>query len=222
MTSQSVPNTAMAVITDVGGEDNIHPVHKQPVGARLALGARALAYKESVIYSGPVYTRMSVDGDRVTLFFSNTAGGLESRGSALTGFTIAGADPERRCETLRRAFRNASDVESQESCIHLSVSDTARTRSLLRCSPLLSRQNKRKENGYKDGYKNRYKNRGRSHVDLLRTVYAFQDGVAIRVDTNDFNPPEVLLPDSIGPLVLRGSRMRSVRQRLAGPGRLRM
>jgi sialate O-acetylesterase len=44
---------------------------------------------------------MSVDGDRVTLFFSNTAGGLESRGGVSTGFTIAGAD---------RQFVNAEAV----------------------------------------------------------------------------------------------------------------
>src|SRR5579859_1187426 len=57
------------------------------------------------------------------------------------------------CETLRRAFRNASNVESQESCIHPMLSHAALARPILRCSPLLSRPNKgndyRNENGYK-------------------------------------------------------------------------
>jgi len=92
ITSQKVPNTAMAVITDVGEEDNIHPVRKQPVGARLALAARALAYQEKIVYSGPVYSRMRVDKSRVVLSFTNTGAGLESPGGALTGFTIAGPD----------------------------------------------------------------------------------------------------------------------------------
>jgi hypothetical protein len=48
------------------------------------------------------------------------------------------------CETLRRAFRNASNVESQESCIHPMFSHTARARPVLRCSPLLSRHNLRR------------------------------------------------------------------------------
>ena len=47
----------------------------------------------------------------------------------------------RRNETLRRAFRNASNVESQESCIHPMLSHTALARPVLRFSPLLSRQN---------------------------------------------------------------------------------
>jgi hypothetical protein len=53
---------------------------------------------------------------------------------------------------LRRAFRNASNVESQESCIHPMLGQTAHARPFLRCSPLLSAHNRRKEkkeNGYK-------------------------------------------------------------------------
>jgi hypothetical protein len=76
-------------------------------------------------------------------------------------------------ETLRRAFRNASNVESQESCIHPGVSDTARARRIPRCSPSLSRQNQKEENGYKHGYENGHKN-GEIHVSPLRTVYTSQ------------------------------------------------
>jgi hypothetical protein len=47
LTSQTVPNTAMAVITDVGDE-KIHPVRKQPVGGRLALAARARRSPSSI------------------------------------------------------------------------------------------------------------------------------------------------------------------------------
>jgi hypothetical protein len=43
------------------------------------------------------------------------------------------------------------------------LSHTARTRPVLRCSPLLSRQNKRKENSYKCAYKYGYKS-GPSHM----------------------------------------------------------
>ena len=48
-------NTAMAVTTDVGNATNIHPTQKEPVGRRLALAARALAYGEKIEYSGPLY-----------------------------------------------------------------------------------------------------------------------------------------------------------------------
>jgi sialate O-acetylesterase len=90
--SLKVPHTAMAVITDAGHPTDIHPPKKEPVGARLALGARAIAYGEKIVYSGPIYSGMKVDGDKVILNFQHLGGGLEAKGGALTGFTIAGAD----------------------------------------------------------------------------------------------------------------------------------
>ena len=48
-----LPNVGMAVITDVGMEHNIHPTKKKPVGERLALAARGIAYHEPIEYSGP-------------------------------------------------------------------------------------------------------------------------------------------------------------------------
>ncbi len=39
--TKKLPNVGIAVITDVGNETDIHPVWKEPVGARLALAARA-------------------------------------------------------------------------------------------------------------------------------------------------------------------------------------
>jgi sialate O-acetylesterase len=83
----------MAVITDVGQDIDIHPKWKAPVGARLALAARALAYGEKVPYSGPEYYQQQIDGNRVLLSFKHTDGGLVSQGGgALSGFTIAGED----------------------------------------------------------------------------------------------------------------------------------
>jgi sialate O-acetylesterase len=89
---QKVPRTAMAVITDIGNETDIHPTQKEPVGARLALAARAIAYGEKIIYSGPVYDSMTVDGNRAVLSFKHIGSGLMSKDGGLKGFTIAGAD----------------------------------------------------------------------------------------------------------------------------------
>ena len=91
-TWQNVPRTAMAVITDVGNETDIHPTKKEPVGARLALAARAIAYGEKVAYSGPVYDSMKVKGNRVILSFKHLGGGLMAKDGELKGFTIAGAE----------------------------------------------------------------------------------------------------------------------------------
>ena len=87
---QRVPRTAMAVITDVGNETDIHPTQKEPVGARLALAARAIAYGETIPYSGPVYDSMKVEGNRAVLSFTHVGNGLVAKGGDLKGFAIAG------------------------------------------------------------------------------------------------------------------------------------
>jgi sialate O-acetylesterase len=87
-----VPNTAMAVTTDVGDAEDIHPAEKEPVGRRLALAARALAYGEDIEYSGPLYRSMAVEGNAAVIRFTHTGSGLVSVGGALQGFEIAGSD----------------------------------------------------------------------------------------------------------------------------------
>ncbi len=87
-----LPNVGMAVITDVGLEHNIHPTKKKPVGDRLALAARAIAYHEPIEYSGPIYKAMRVEGSHVVLTFDHVGGGLEAHDGDLTGFAIAGPD----------------------------------------------------------------------------------------------------------------------------------
>jgi sialate O-acetylesterase len=89
---QRTHKTAMAVTIDCGDVDDIHPAHKEPVGARLALAARALAYGEKIEYSGPVFESMKTSGAEVVLNFTHLGGGLVAKESDLRGFTIAGAD----------------------------------------------------------------------------------------------------------------------------------
>jgi len=91
--TQLLPSVGMAVITDVGQENDSHSKLKAPVGARLALAARALAYGEKIPYSGPEFSQQEIAGDRIVLSFKHTDGGLVSLGGgALYGFTIAGED----------------------------------------------------------------------------------------------------------------------------------
>jgi sialate O-acetylesterase len=92
LTSEKLKNTGMAVITDVGEEKNIHPTHKEPVSGRLALAALAVAYGEKIVDSGPIYDGMAVDGSKAVLSFRSVGHGLDAKGGALTGFTVAGQD----------------------------------------------------------------------------------------------------------------------------------
>src|SRR5262249_26051182 len=92
MTLRKAPNTAMAVITDIGHESDIHPKPKEPVGARLALAAQALAHGKEIEYAGPIYDSMRVDGNKIVLSFKHVGAGLEAKGDPLQGFTICGED----------------------------------------------------------------------------------------------------------------------------------
>ncbi len=85
---QRVPNTAMVVTTDCGDCNDIHPINKQPVGYRLSLGARALAYGEKIAYMGPVQTSVKRSGNKVVLGFDHAAKGLQ-KNNALKGFEIS-------------------------------------------------------------------------------------------------------------------------------------
>lgn len=87
---RKTPLTAMAVTTDVGDANNIHPTRKQPVGQRLALAARALAYGEKIEYSGPAYDSMISKEGKIVLSFKHCGSGLIAKDGELKGFTIAG------------------------------------------------------------------------------------------------------------------------------------
>ena len=90
----SLPNTGMAVITDIGESNDIHPRNKQDVGKRLAAIALHNVYNKQNEFSGPVYASMKTEGNKIILSFTHLGSGLLVKGSSLNGFEIAGADQQ--------------------------------------------------------------------------------------------------------------------------------
>jgi sialate O-acetylesterase len=90
----SVPNTAMAVAIDLGEWNDIHPLNKKDVGRRLCLAAMNLVYGEkNIIASGPIFQSAKIEGNKITVSFSNIGGGLIAKGGGeLKYFAIASAD----------------------------------------------------------------------------------------------------------------------------------
>lgn len=87
------PNTGMAVITDIGEADDIHPKNKQEVGRRLALIARKQVYKQQLQATSPIYQSHKIQGNSVIISFKETGTGLKTRdGADVKGFALAGAD----------------------------------------------------------------------------------------------------------------------------------
>jgi Domain of unknown function (DUF303)./Glycosyl hydrolases family 2, sugar binding domain. len=89
-----VPNTAMAVVIDVGEWNDLHPLNKQDVGKRLAQAARNVAYSDKTLVAmGPIFHHVEIKGDKAVLSFTNTGSGLISKdGDKLRYFEIADDD----------------------------------------------------------------------------------------------------------------------------------
>lgn len=90
--TRTLPKVGMAVITDAGDKDDIHPTKKEPVGARLAIAAQGIAYGKSIEHSGPIYRSMRVKDGQAVLSFDHAKSGLTSKGGKLEGFAICGPD----------------------------------------------------------------------------------------------------------------------------------
>jgi len=105
----TIPHTGMAVamdLADVREPGDIHPKNKRDVGERLALWALAKDYgKKDLVYSGPLYKEMKIEGSKIRIIFDSAGSGLtvatkkgfapvikEPQGK-LKRFAIAGEDP---------------------------------------------------------------------------------------------------------------------------------
>ncbi len=105
--SLKVPHTGMAVITDVGAANDIHPRNKQDVGYRLALWALRDVAKKNIVPSGPLFKEIEVEGSAIRVHFEHAANGLivgerkkgleptrEVKGGTLKRFAITGEDKQ--------------------------------------------------------------------------------------------------------------------------------
>lgn len=98
--SLELKNTGIAVTTDVGMANDIHPKNKQVVGQRLALWALGTTYQKDIVYSGPLFKSIQFDGSksegnrRGVLSMNHIGDGLKARGGDkdIKGFVVAGKD----------------------------------------------------------------------------------------------------------------------------------
>jgi len=93
-------NTGIAITTDVGMANDIHPKNKQAVGQRLALWALGTTYGKDILYSGPVPSLFQYDpanserNGRCRVYFDHSGEKLKAAGGGkkITGFALAGSD----------------------------------------------------------------------------------------------------------------------------------
>lgn len=123
-----LPNTGMAVTTDIGEAKDIHPRNKVDVGRRLANWALEKDYNIDLpAHSGPLYQSHSVEGNKFLITFRETGSGLmvgHKQGlkgaveveEPLRRFQISGAD---------RAWKWAEANIVSEKCIEVFHPDIA-------------------------------------------------------------------------------------------------
>lgn len=87
----SIENSGMVVISDIGDIENIHPKNKKEVGVRLADVALKYTYRrtEKEVLA-PLYKSHEIKNDEIVITFDHVGSGLKSKGSKLTHFEIAG------------------------------------------------------------------------------------------------------------------------------------
>jgi sialate O-acetylesterase len=128
-TLKNVEKTGMAVTTDIATLHDIHPPNKQDVGARLARWALAKTYGRDLVYSGPIYKSMKIEGNKVRLAFDHVGGGLKTRdGKAPNEFQIAAAEGDfvpAQAKIEGDSVVVWSDKVSQPAAVRMGWRDTA-------------------------------------------------------------------------------------------------
>ena len=88
-----IPKSGMAVSSDVGAQNDVHPRNKKAVGERLARWALHHVYgQKQVVPSGPLVTSASAQGAKITVKFIYGAGLRTADKAAVREVEVAGAD----------------------------------------------------------------------------------------------------------------------------------
>jgi len=88
-----IPGSGMAVSSDIGARNDVHPRDKKSVGERLAGWALHFVYgQKQITPSGPLATTASAQGAKVTVKFNFGAGLRTSDRAPVREVEIAGAD----------------------------------------------------------------------------------------------------------------------------------
>jgi sialate O-acetylesterase len=131
-------NSRLVVTIDLEEAKQLHPGDKQDVAHRATLAALNLAYDQTLVYSGPVFTKATILGSVITCSFDQVGAGLmvgqrdippkqplmptvELPGGALSRFEIAGANGKFSPATAKITGKNKVDVSCPQVSAPVSV-----------------------------------------------------------------------------------------------------
>ncbi|HEY9364139.1 MAG TPA: sialate O-acetylesterase, partial [Chitinophagaceae bacterium] len=88
---KEVKNGGMAVCSDIGFKNDVHPTNKKTVGERLARWALNKTYKRNIVPSGPLPLNAKYVKGNIVISFHYTANGLQTAdGKTIRGFSTDG------------------------------------------------------------------------------------------------------------------------------------
>ncbi|NLA61939.1 MAG: sialate O-acetylesterase [Bacteroidales bacterium] len=87
-----IAHAGMAVTSDLGADNDVHPTQKKQVGERLARWALAESYNKKIVKSGPLFDSICIDGNRATVTFLHANRIQTSDGKTVREVEIAGKD----------------------------------------------------------------------------------------------------------------------------------
>lgn len=87
---QLIPNSGMAVSSDHGATNDVHPTNKKIVGERLARWTLYQTYRQEIIPSGPLPLQATYKNGFVIISFQYADGLQTGNAEPLTGFSVNG------------------------------------------------------------------------------------------------------------------------------------
>jgi sialate O-acetylesterase len=115
-----IPNSGMAVSSDLGHPTNVHPKNKKSVGIRLAKLALAKTYNFNLECNGPIPIKIDMKKGQAIVYFDHANGLKSSNESEIKGFEIAGIDgvyvkakvrvKENKLVLINKSIKEVADV----------------------------------------------------------------------------------------------------------------
>lgn len=125
-----IPNSGMAVLMDIGEENNIHPADKEAGGNRLGYLALNKTYGISGFeFESPEFKAMEIKDNVVTISFDKAPNGITSYGKEVTGFEIAANDKvfyPAKAEVRRKSVVLTSDKVTKPAAVRYLFKDVAK------------------------------------------------------------------------------------------------
>lgn len=112
---QIIRNSGMAVSSDIGAKNDVHPTNKKDVGKRLAQWALAKTYRKKIVPAGPMPLNAKYKNGSLIIKFENSGTSLStSDDKSLRGFSIDG-----KSEIYARTVKKQIIISTKEKPKHV-------------------------------------------------------------------------------------------------------